>query len=133
MSIEIKVPAIGESINEVTLSKWIKKEGDYVERDEVIAEMESEKATFEINAEKAGILHTTAKEDDTLNIGDVVGTIDDSAAKPAASEKPKEEKVAEATGDKKEEPAKAEAEALEKGKAGKGKCETYRLRAAPGH
>ena len=106
MSIEIKVPAIGESINEVTLSKWIKKEGDYVERDEVIAEMESEKATFEINAEKAGILHTTAKEEDTLNIGDVVGTIDDSAAKPAASEKPKEEKVAEATGDKKEEPAK---------------------------
>jgi 2-oxoglutarate dehydrogenase E2 component (dihydrolipoamide succinyltransferase) len=62
MSVEIKVPTVGESINEVTLTKWIKKDGDYVERDEVIAELESEKATFEINAEKAGILHTAAKE-----------------------------------------------------------------------
>ena len=93
MAIEIKVPTVGESINEVTLSKWIKKDGEYVERDEVIAEMESEKATFEINAEKAGILHTTAKEDDTLNIGDVVGTIDDSASKPASKEPVAEKKV----------------------------------------
>jgi 2-oxoglutarate dehydrogenase E2 component (dihydrolipoamide succinyltransferase) len=93
MAIEIKVPTVGESINEVTLSKWIKKDGEYVDRDEVIAEMESEKATFEINAEKAGILHTTAKEDDTLNIGDVVGTIDDSAAKPASKEPVAEKKV----------------------------------------
>ena len=54
MSIEIKVPSVGESINEVTLTKWIKNDGDWVERDEVIAELESEKATFEINAEKAG-------------------------------------------------------------------------------
>ena len=50
--IDIKVPTVGESINEVTLVKWIKNDGDYVERDEVIAELESEKATFEINAEK---------------------------------------------------------------------------------
>ncbi|MEO9021298.1 MAG: 2-oxoglutarate dehydrogenase complex dihydrolipoyllysine-residue succinyltransferase [Ginsengibacter sp.] len=96
MSVEIKVPTVGESINEVTLTKWIKKEGDWVERDEVIAELESEKATFEINAEKAGILHTLAKEEDTLNIGDVVCTIDDSAQKPAGAETPKEEKKAEA-------------------------------------
>lgn len=83
MAIEIKVPTVGESINEVILSKWLKKDGEWVDRDEVIAEMESEKATFEINAEKAGILHVTAKEEDTLNIGDVIGTIDDSAEKPA--------------------------------------------------
>jgi len=84
MPIEIKVPSVGESINEVTLTKWLKKDGDWVDRDEVIAELESEKATFEINAEKAGILHTVAKENDTLKIGDVACTIDDSAEKPAA-------------------------------------------------
>ncbi len=87
MSIEIKVPSIGESINEVTLAKWMKKDGDWVERDEVIAELESEKATFEINAELAGILHTIAKENDTLNIGDVACTIDDKAEKPASAKK----------------------------------------------
>jgi 2-oxoglutarate dehydrogenase E2 component (dihydrolipoamide succinyltransferase) len=61
MSVEIKVPAVGESISEVTLTKWIKKDGEWVDRDEVIAELESEKATFEINAEQAGILHTIVK------------------------------------------------------------------------
>ena len=70
--IDIKVPAIGESITEVTLIKWLKKDGDYVERDEVIAELESEKATFEVNAEKAGLLKTKAAEGDTLNIGDLL-------------------------------------------------------------
>src|SRR5450631_928753 len=80
--IDIKVPTIGESINEVTLVKWLKKDGDYVDRDEVLAELESEKATFELNAEKAGLLKTVGKEGDTLKIGDVVATIDDSVAKP---------------------------------------------------
>jgi 2-oxoglutarate dehydrogenase E2 component (dihydrolipoamide succinyltransferase) len=84
--IDIKVPTIGESISEVTLIKWLKKDGDYVERDEVIAELESEKATFEVNAEKAGTLQTLGKEGDTLKIGDVVAKIDESAAKPAAAE-----------------------------------------------
>src|SRR5687768_18498665 len=77
--IEIKVPAVGESISEVTLVKWIKNDGDYVERDEVIAELESEKATFEVNAEKAGILKTNAQEGDTLKIGDLLASIDESA------------------------------------------------------
>lgn len=80
--IEIKVPTIGESINEVTLLKWTKKEGAYVERDEVIAELESEKATFEVNAEKAGTLLQLAAEGDTLHIGDVMATIDETALKP---------------------------------------------------
>lgn len=99
MAVEIKVPTVGESINEVTLTKWIKKDGDWVDRDEVIAELESEKATFEINAEKAGILHTKAKVDDTLEIGQVVAEIDDTAAKPEGK---KEEKSAPA---KEEKPA----------------------------
>lgn len=80
--IDIKVPTVGESISEVTLLKWVKKDGDYVERDEVIAELESEKATFEVNAEQAGTLKITAQEGDTLKIGDVLATIDESAAKP---------------------------------------------------
>jgi len=92
--IEIKVPTVGESINEVTLLKWTKKDGDYVERDEVIAELESEKATFEVNAEQAGTLKIIAKEGDTLEVGAVLAHIDETAAKsaaPAAVEaKPKE-------------------------------------------
>jgi 2-oxoglutarate dehydrogenase E2 component (dihydrolipoamide succinyltransferase) len=82
MAIDIKVPAVGESISEVTLLKWNKKDGDYVERDEVIAELESEKATFEVNAEKAGVLKTSAQEGDTLKIGDMLASIDEAAAKP---------------------------------------------------
>jgi 2-oxoglutarate dehydrogenase E2 component (dihydrolipoamide succinyltransferase) len=82
--IDIKVPAVGESISEVTLVKWLKQEGQYVQRDEVIAELESEKATFEVNAEKAGVLKTVGKEGDTLKIGDVVARIDETAAAPAA-------------------------------------------------
>jgi 2-oxoglutarate dehydrogenase E2 component (dihydrolipoamide succinyltransferase) len=84
--IDIKVPTVGESISEVTLVKWLKNDGDYVERDEVIAELESEKATFEVNAEQAGVLKTVGHEGDTLNIGDVLGKIDESAAKPAKKE-----------------------------------------------
>src|SRR6516225_9617024 len=80
--IDIKVPAVGESINEVTLVKWLKNDGQYVDRDEVIAELESEKATFEVNAEKAGVLQTVGKEGDTLKIGDVLAHIDETAAKP---------------------------------------------------
>jgi 2-oxoglutarate dehydrogenase E2 component (dihydrolipoamide succinyltransferase) len=86
--IDIKVPAVGESINEVTLVKWLKKEGQYVERDEVIAELESEKATFEVNAEKAGALKTVGKEGDTLKIGDVLARIDETAAKPEGAPAP---------------------------------------------
>src|ERR1700709_2233761 len=86
--IDIKVPTIGESISEVTLIKWLKKEGEYVDRDEVIAELESEKATFEVNAEKSGILKTIGKEGDTLKIGDVVAKIDETAAKPEGKSAP---------------------------------------------
>ncbi|NCI48128.1 2-oxoglutarate dehydrogenase complex dihydrolipoyllysine-residue succinyltransferase [Sediminibacterium soli] len=88
--IEIKVPTVGESISEVTLLKWTKKEGEWVERDEVIAELESEKATFEVNAEKAGLLKPMAKEGDTLSIGDVLAQIDETAAKPEGAAAPAE-------------------------------------------
>ncbi len=85
--IDIKVPSVGESISEVTLLKWTKKEGDYVDRDEVIAELESEKATFEVNAEKAGTLKRLAAEGDTILIGSVLAQIDETAEKPVESSK----------------------------------------------
>ncbi len=93
--IDIKVPTVGESINEVTLVKWLKPDGAYVDRDEVIAELESEKATFEVNAEKAGVLKIVGKEGDTLKIGDVVAQIDETAPKPqgAAPEESKKEEA----------------------------------------
>src|SRR4051812_11709558 len=80
--IDIKVPTVGESISEVTLVKWLKKEGDYVNRDEVLCELESEKATFELTAEQAGTLHIVGQEGDTLKIGDLACSIDETAAKP---------------------------------------------------
>ncbi|MBP3942684.1 2-oxoglutarate dehydrogenase complex dihydrolipoyllysine-residue succinyltransferase [Sphingobacteriaceae bacterium WQ 2009] len=87
MSLEIKVPTVGESITEVTLSQWLKQDGDFVEMDENIAELESDKATFELPAEKAGILRIIAQEGDTLEIGAIVCTIEEgegAAATPAA-------------------------------------------------
>ncbi|HEY1165284.1 MAG TPA: 2-oxoglutarate dehydrogenase complex dihydrolipoyllysine-residue succinyltransferase [Chitinophaga sp.] len=87
-TVDVKVPTVGESISEVTLVKWIKKDGDYVERDEMICEMESEKATFELNAEEAGILKTVAKEGDVLKIGDIACKIDTNAPRPAGQAAP---------------------------------------------
>ena len=109
MAIEIKVPSVGESITEVTLVKWLKEDGAWVERDEVIAELESEKATFEINAQQAGILKTIAKEGDTLKIGDVACAIDDAAKKPESAAQPEVKEKADLTTErKKEEPKKSE-------------------------
>lgn len=86
--IEIKVPTVGESISEVTLVQWLKADGSWVERDELLCEMESEKATFELNAEQAGILHIVAKEGETINIGDVACKIDETAARPEGAAAP---------------------------------------------
>jgi len=99
MALEIKVPSPGESISEVTISQLLVKEGDYVELDQPIIEVESEKATLEINAEKAGKLEKfLVAEGDTVNVGDVVATIDTKAEAPAPSAKK----------EVKEEPKKAE-------------------------
>lgn len=114
--IDIKVPTVGESISEVTLLKWTKKDGDYVERDEVIAELESEKATFEVNAEKAGVIKLEdIKEGDSIKIGDKLASIDEKASKPSNG-KPAEEKKSEVRSQKSEEKKKAKAEAKEEDK-----------------
>ncbi|MBT31848.1 MAG: dihydrolipoyllysine-residue succinyltransferase [Thalassobius sp.] len=69
MSLEVTVPAVGESINEVTIAQWIKKDGEYVEEEEVLCELESDKATFELNAETSGILKIIVEEGETIDIG----------------------------------------------------------------
>ena len=83
MAIEVKIPALGESISEVVIAKWLKKDGDYVKMDEVLCEMETDKATMELNAEQAGVLKIIAAEGATLAIGDIVCSLDTSAAAPS--------------------------------------------------
>jgi len=94
MSLEIKVPPVGESITEVVLSRWVKNDGDAVEMDEVIAELESDKATFELTAEQAGTLKIVAAEGDTLAIGAVVCSIEDGGAAAPKAAAPAAEKAA---------------------------------------
>lgn len=76
--IEQKVPSPGESITEVTIARWLKKDGEYVEKDEAVAEIDSDKATLTINAEDNGAIKTLAAEGDTVKVGQVVCTIDNS-------------------------------------------------------
>jgi len=85
--IEIKVPTVGESVTEVTLSSWLVEDGDYVKLDQPIAEFESDKATFEMPSEAAGIITRAAKEGDDIKIGGVVAYIETDAAAPAKEEK----------------------------------------------
>ncbi|HZI24120.1 MAG TPA: biotin/lipoyl-containing protein, partial [Chryseolinea sp.] len=91
---EMKVPAVGESITEVTISTWLKKEGDFVKLDEVIAEVESDKATFELPAEATGILHIVAKEKETLPIGGLICKIEVTDTVPVGEAAAKQEAVA---------------------------------------
>ncbi len=97
---EMKVPAVGESITEVTISTWLKKEGDFVKLDEIIAEVESDKATFELPAEANGILHIVAKEKETLPIGGLICKIEITEGVPAASAQTATPASAVSTGDK---------------------------------
>jgi len=79
MSKEMRVPTVGESISEVTVGQWFKNDGDQVQLDEVLCELESDKATFEFPAEASGILRIKAKEGDTVEIGGLICTIEESA------------------------------------------------------
>ncbi|MFB9078312.1 2-oxoglutarate dehydrogenase complex dihydrolipoyllysine-residue succinyltransferase [Flavobacterium procerum] len=90
MILEMKVPSPGESIKEVEIATWLVKDGDYVEKDQAIAEVDSDKATLELPAEMSGVITLKAEEGDTVAVGAVVCLIDTDAAKPAggASEAP---------------------------------------------
>lgn len=96
--IEMKVPSPGESITEVQISRWIKKDGDYVEKDEEICEIDSDKATLTLSAEASGVLKVIAKDGDTIAVGKIVCQIDtdgkNGKSAPASTEKTTEESKA---------------------------------------
>lgn len=87
MSVELKIPVIGESVTEVTLSSWLKKDGDYVAEGEAVCEIESDKASMELPAPSAGVLKIMAEAGSELKIGAKIGELDTAAAKPAAAAK----------------------------------------------
>ena len=88
MSKEMRVPTVGESISEVTVGQWFKKDGDQVQLDEVLCELESDKATFEFPAEASGTLRIKAKEGDTVEIGGLICVIEASATAAATTPTP---------------------------------------------
>src|SRR6267142_4913681 len=89
MSIEIKVPAMGESVTEATIARWLKKEGDAVKQDEAIVELETDKVNVEVPSPAAGVLeHIEIPQGGTVNVGTVIGQVSEgaAAAKPAKPE-----------------------------------------------
>ena len=82
MSVEIIIPSPGESVNEVTVGTWLKQDGEWVEQDEAICEIESDKATLEVGAPVAGRLECSAEAGEELDVGAVLGMINDSAERP---------------------------------------------------
>ncbi len=109
--LEMKVPSPGESITEVEIATWLVSDGDYVKKDQPIAEVDSDKATLELPAEESGIITLKAEEGDVVEVGQVVCLIDMSAEKPAESAPASEKKE-----EPKAEPAKVEAPKVEPAK-----------------
>ena len=106
MILEMKVPSPGESITEVEIADWLVEDGDYVEKDQAIAEVDSDKATLELPAEESGIITLKAEVGDAVAVGEVVCLIDTSAEKPEGGAEPKADEKKEET--KKEEAPKPE-------------------------
>jgi len=84
----MKVPSPGESISEVEIAQWLVSDGDFVEKDQPIAEVDSDKATLELPAEESGVITLKAKEGDTVKVGQVVCLIDTSASPPKKKRRP---------------------------------------------
>ncbi|MGB7786491.1 MAG: 2-oxoglutarate dehydrogenase complex dihydrolipoyllysine-residue succinyltransferase [Salinimicrobium sp.] len=101
MALEMKVPSPGESITEVEIAQWLVEDGDYVEKDQAIAEVDSDKATLELPAEASGIITLKAEEGDAVAVGEVVCLIDTDAPKPGGGDK-KEKAAAKETSKEKE-------------------------------
>ena len=87
MILEMKVPSPGESISEVEIAEWLVKDGDYVEKDQIIAEVDSDKATLDLPAEQSGVITLKANEGDAVEVGSVICLIDTSAKAPKSNEK----------------------------------------------
>lgn len=96
MILEMKVPSPGESITEVEIAEWLVEDGDYVEKDQAIAEVDSDKATLELPAEQSGTITLKAEVGDAVEVGAVVCLIDTAAEKPAGGEASKKEEIKEA-------------------------------------
>jgi len=97
MILEMKVPSPGESISEVEIAQWLVKDGDYVEKDQTIAELDSDKATLDLPAEESGVITLKANEGDAVDVGAVVCLIDTSAKAPISDNIKAKEKVVEKT------------------------------------
>ena len=108
MVLEMKVPSPGESITEVEIAEWLVADGDYVEKDQAIAEVDSDKATLELPAEESGIITLKAEVGDAVAVGEVVCLIDTSAKKPEGDAAKAEKKEESKKEEPKEEPKKAE-------------------------
>ena len=85
MILEMKVPSPGESITEVEIAEWLVEDGDYVEKDQAIAEVDSDKAALELPAEESGIITLKAEVGDAVGVGEIVCLIDTSAEKPVGA------------------------------------------------
>jgi len=109
MILEMKVPSPGESIKEVEIASWLVKDGDYVEKDQAVAEVDSDKATLELPAEASGIITLKAEEGDAVAVGAVVCLIDTSATRPSGDAPKTEAKAAEPKAEEKAEEKKVEA------------------------
>lgn len=107
--LEMKVPSPGESITEVEIATWLVKDGDYVEKDQPIAEVDSDKATLELPAEQSGVITLKAEEGDVVQVGQVVCLIDMDAAKPVGGEAPAAEAPKQEEAPKAAQPAQQEA------------------------
>ena len=127
MALEMKVPSPGESITEVEIAQWLVEDGDYVEKDQAIAEIDSDKATLELPAEASGVITRKAEEGDAVAVGEVVCLIDTEAEKPGKSDDKsdeekdsgkdkKEEKDSDKLDPKKETPSKPSTQSQEQDK-----------------
>ena len=106
MAVELRVPEVGESITEVQIGSWLKGEGDRVERDEAVVEIESDKATLELPAPVSGTIEKLLKKKgDTVKIGELIATLAEGAGSPNGTKAPKQEKAAESAAPAKAAPA----------------------------
>ncbi|WP_299884969.1 2-oxoglutarate dehydrogenase complex dihydrolipoyllysine-residue succinyltransferase [uncultured Lacinutrix sp.] len=117
MILEMKVPSPGESITEVEIAEWLVQDGDYVEKDQTIAEVDSDKATLELPAEASGVITLKAEDGDAVAVGEVVCLIDTSAAKPEGETSSKQEDKAETSKVEAPKPAKTETKTYATGTA----------------
>lgn len=117
MILEMKVPSPGESITEVEIATWLVEDGDYVEKDQAIAEVDSDKATLELPAEASGTITLKAEEGDAVAVGAVVCLIDTDSEKPESSESSKEDKKEDAPKEEKPQPTTSETKTYATGTA----------------